>query len=401
MLQLSFVKFPQNSLIFIEGTPASDKFYIIQTGKVRCYSDVATPGSQAEFLGPGDFIGVISCMSGKSQAKNVTAITEVTLICVQKSQYPELIAKNTPVALKIVKSFARDMRTVNDQLTKITAAKSAPETPENIFSIADYYENSGHKDIAAYAYYQYLKECPSGINIENAKRRFVALKVRSKAVYYEPTPDSIREYPENTMIMVDNQHGNDMFIIQQGSVAITKVVNGSEIVLAVLKKGDMFGEMALLENKPRSANAIAKENCRLMVINRTNFNQMVSTQPQMISKLTTTFADRLWGMFRQLGNTQLTDNREKMIDMLALQIEKSNVQWYKGSPYSTGYSVMDLLKFCNIPQKSQNLAFSQLQSDQLVKIKSGKIEIPDVDELIKQAAFYRKQLQKRQNADIH
>ena len=51
-----------------------------------------------------------------------------------------------------------------------------------------------------------------------------------------------------------------MFIIQEGAVRITKVVDGREVILAVLKKGDMFGEMALLENKPRSASAIAK-NC--------------------------------------------------------------------------------------------------------------------------------------------
>ena len=80
-----------------------------------------------------------------------TSLTTITLIVVQKSQYPELIAKNTPVALKIVKSFARDMRIVNDQLTKITAAKTAPETPEIIFSIAEFYEDAGHTDIAAYA----------------------------------------------------------------------------------------------------------------------------------------------------------------------------------------------------------------------------------------------------------
>ena len=59
------------------------------------------------------------------------------------------------------------------------------------------------------------------------------------------------------MIFSECQAGADMFIIQDGAVRITKVVDGQEVILAVLNKGDMFGEMSLLENKPRSASAIA------------------------------------------------------------------------------------------------------------------------------------------------
>ena len=56
-----------------------------------------------------------------------------------------------------------------------------------------------------------------------------------------------------TMIFSDFQPGSEMFIIKEGSVKISKVTNDTEVTLAILKQGDMFGEMALLENKPRSA----------------------------------------------------------------------------------------------------------------------------------------------------
>ena len=95
------------------------------------------------------------------------------------------------------------------------------------------------------------------------------------------------------------------------------------MVLAVLHKGDMFGEMALLEDKPRSACAIVNENCRLMVVNRQNFDQMVSTQPQLISRLTTTLSERLWSMYRQLDNALLCQPLYRAVDMLALQLEKA------------------------------------------------------------------------------
>lgn len=397
MLQLSFVNFRQNSYILVEGTPATDRFFIIQSGRVKCFHELSIPGSVPAILGPGDFVGVIPCMSGHAQTESVVALTNVVAIMVRKDQYPELIMKNTPVAMKIVRAFAHDMRSLNDNLTKITLKKTIIDSPEELFKIADYYENSGHTDVATYGYYQYLKECPRGPKSEDAKRRFSSLKPRSKAVYFEATNELVRSYPRGTMIFSECQHGSDMFVIQEGSVRITKVVDHAEVTLALLKKGDMFGEMALLENKPRSASAIAHDNCRLMTINRANFDQMIATQPQMISRLTIMFADRLWGLYRQLVNTQFREPREKMIDMLALQIEKQKINAVRGMTFMTDLTISDLVNLCGLPPEYETQAVYQLQSDQNVRIVDGKINIPDVMELIRQAAFYRKQNNRRAN----
>jgi CRP-like cAMP-binding protein len=378
----------------VEGTPGIDRFFIIQSGKVSVYREGSAIGTAPTTLGPGDFVGVIPCMSGHSQVENVVALTDVVVIMVRRDQYPELIMRNTPVAMKIVRAFAKEMRTLNDDLTKITFNKNSSESPEQLFSVAKYYQNLSSYDIAIYAYYQYLKECPNGVHIEEAKKRFVQLKKDTHAVYFESNSDLIRDYPVNTMIFSEHQKGGDMFIIQEGSVKISKVVDGEEVALALLKKGDMFGEMALLEDKPRSASAIAHSPCKLMVINKDNFDQMVASQSQMIARLTTMLADRIWSMYRQLANSTLKNPREKMIDMLALQIEKQKTVIGKGMPYQTDISVDDLINLCGISQHDKATARAEIYNDPNVKISYGKITIPDVPELIKQAAFYRKQNKK-------
>ena len=395
MLQLSFVNFKQNSYILVEGTQATDKFFIIQSGKAKSYNEVPIPGIATEVLGPGDFIGVISCMSGHSQTKSVVTLTPVVAIMVRKNQYPELIKNNTPVAMKIVRSFARDMRIVNDQLTKLTLKSNIADSPESLYAIASYYEQTGHPSVAVYGYYQYAKKCPNGFKIKEAKQKIAALGKMHKAKYLDPGNDTVRLYPPDSMVFSECQDGRDFFIIQDGSVRIAKVVGGKEVTLAVLQKGDMFGEMALLENKPRSASAITHSQCKLMVVNMANFNQMVATQPQMISKLTMTFADRLWAMHRQLSNTQLTDLRERLIDMVSLQVEKQRITG--NASYSTGLTLLDVFDLCAVPQEQQGEAERQLRRDQLVKIVDGKIDIPSVDELIKQSAFYRKQSSRHAN----
>ena len=392
MLQLSFVNFRKDSFLLVEGKSVSDVFYIIQVGQVRCFKEVMASPDEQSFLGPGDFVGVIPCMSGHSQMESVVAMTDVVAISVRRDQYTELIQKNTPVALKIIRTFANKMRLLNETLTRMTLKNTVLPSPEHLFTVASYYEKNGMLDLAIYAYYQYLKACPHGPNAETAKRRFIVLKPRSHAVYFEPPADPIRNYPKNTMIFCENQSGQDMYIIQEGQVKITKVVEGNEVILAVLKKGDFFGEMALLENKPRSASAIAFEDCRLMAVNRQNFNQMVTTQAQLIAKLTTTLAERLWSTSRQLANTQIPDPVHKLFDMLALQLEKARVQCSTGISFCFDLSPTDLANMCGIPQEQQPACLHHFMTDSRIRIENNKIMVPDTLEIVKSAAFYRKQV---------
>ena len=391
MLQLSFVKFTKDSYILVEGRPATDRFYIIQTGKVVCTKSLSfQTGEDTYTLGTGDFIGVIPCMSGRPQIETVIALTDVVAISVRRDQYPELIEKNTPVAMKIIRTFANKMRNMNDVLTKITLKSNIIASPEQLFAIASYYEKVGKRDLAIYGYYQYMKSCPKGVYLQHAKQRFIALKPTSRAVYFEPPKEAIRYYPKDTMIFSECQSGQDMFIIQDGQVKISKVVDGNEVILAVLKKGDFFGEMALLENKPRSASAIAHEDCRLMTVNRKNFDQMVTTQPQLISRLTTTFAERLWSIYRQIENSQIREPMAKLLDMLALQLEKTKIAVTSGVSWQFDLTPFDLAKMCGIPQAEQGDILTTFIRDPRIKLNNNKIFVKDCDELLKYSAFVRK-----------
>lgn len=388
MLQLSFVNFRKDSYILVEGKNDSDKFFIIKTGNVKCFKMNDPNNISTKTLGPGDFVGVIPCMSGHSQIENVVALTDVSCISVRKDQYSELIEKNTSVALKIIRTFAHRVRSMNEQLTQLALNSISIDSPEHIFDVAEYYDRVRRTDIAAYAYNSYLRECPQGLKAFEAASRLNMLRSSVVAQPFTAHSELVRSYKKDTMIFSESQSGSDMFIIQDGVVSISKVVDGNEVTLAMLKRGDMFGEMALLENKPRSASAIAHEDCRLMVVNRQNFDQMVGTQPQLISRLTTMLSERLWSMYRHLDNACLRDYQHKMIDMLALQLEKNRK--YSG-PYQSDISVMDLATMCVIPQHHLYTVTSEFQSNGRIKIVNGKIYVPDCLEVLKQSAFCRKQ----------
>lgn len=396
MLQLSFVNFKKNSYIYVAGQATNDRFLIIQSGSVRTISAYATGSDKPTICGPGDFVGVIACMASQRQIETAIATTDVVAISVKKDQYTDLITKNTPVAMKIIRTFATQMRSVNELLTQLTLKSTVASNPEEMYSIAKFYDDMGQNNCAIYGYYQYMKACPQGTNIALAKKRFVTLKPRSEAVYFETGNEGVRIYPKGTMIFSECQTGNDMYIIQSGQVKISKVVDNNEVILAVLPKGEFFGEMALLENLPRSASAIAHEDTTLMVVNRKNFVQMVATQAQLIARLTTTLAERLWSMSRQVANSQLRDPQHKLIDMLALQLEKARVAVGPATNYLFDFTLYDLANMCGIPKEQQGIVLGAFIKNDNIKRKEEKIYVMDCQRLMKDAEFFRKQVTKSQ-----
>jgi cyclic nucleotide-binding protein len=396
VLQLSFVNFKRGSYIIIEGKSDTDRFYIIQSGQVRIAKQKEVVAEEeGNLLGPGDFLGVIACMSHHSQIETAVAVSDVVLIAVHYTQFPELIEKNTPIAMKIIYSFSKKMRYLDEALTRITLKRNIQTDISHLFTIGEYYLKMSKFELALYAYYHYLKEKPDGQYAETARKRFMAIKstgVKAPIEMLEPdTKQMVRVYNRESMIFCECQSGGELYIIQKGRVKISKIVDNSEVLLAVLKEGDMFGEMALLENKPRSATAItAAEECQLLAVNRQNFNQMVATQPQLIARLTTTLADRIWAMYKQLANTLIPVPLEKMYDMLSIQLEKLRIQPSAGKQHTFLFGPAELAKMCSIPKEQVAQAIAVFLMTPIVRSTEDSIIITDTLELSKQTAYFKK-----------
>jgi len=81
------------------------------------------------------------------------------------------------------------------------------------------------------------------------------------------------------VIFKEGEPGNEMYLIKSGSVKITKRIGGKEKVLAVLKEGDFFGEMSVLDGSFRSASAAAEEETKLIIVDRDAFLAQARENP--------------------------------------------------------------------------------------------------------------------------
>jgi len=91
----------------------------------------------------------------------------------------------------------------------------------------------------------------------------------------------LKHYAKGTVLFNEGDEGEDLYIIRSGKVAIRKRVPHGDIVVAVLEKGDFFGEMAMLEHIPRTAGAEMVEDGDLICINSETFGDMVKSNPEI------------------------------------------------------------------------------------------------------------------------
>jgi CRP-like cAMP-binding protein len=97
------------------------------------------------------------------------------------------------------------------------------------------------------------------------------------------------EEPAGTTLTAQGASGNEFIIVLEGEVDVIK--DGE--VIASRGAGDYFGEIALLDDRPRTATVVAKTPVQIEVINRQEFSGMLAEVPELSGKLMTTMAQRL------------------------------------------------------------------------------------------------------------
>jgi CRP/FNR family transcriptional regulator, cyclic AMP receptor protein len=125
-----------------------------------------------------------------------------------------------------------------------------------------------------------------------------------------------RDYEPGAVLFREGEPGDFMYVIQSGEVEIRRTIGEVERVLAVLPAGEFFGEMALINQRPRSATAVVRRPSRLLVIEARTFEAMIRGKTEIAVRMIRTLAGRLERANQQIEILLLPSANHRVVQCL-------------------------------------------------------------------------------------
>ena len=242
---------PAGTKFFAENEKASrillkrDKMYLLEKGEVG----LLVKGRPIGTVKVGEIFGEMAAISESPRSATAVAKTGCTVISLDDKQFNAALQQKPEFALMLLGLMIRRLRAMISGLSGIPAAGSQQGT--RVFD----------------------------------KTMLAALETGLG-------PSAQVRYERGKVIMVQGQAGALMYVVVEGQVAIS--LRGATIER--VGPGGVFGEMALIDQSPRAANAAAETDCHLLAINRQVFMNLIKSNPTFGVSLLTAAAERVRGL---------------------------------------------------------------------------------------------------------
>lgn len=193
-----------------------------------------------------------------------------------------------------------------------------------------------------------------------------------------------RNYRSGQTIFFKGDAGDRMYVIEEGHVKIALASpEGKEIILAVLGGGDFFGELALIEDEPRSADAVAKEDCRLLILDREVFRRFVEAHPQAGLGLMAVLSRRLRQANELLEEAGFLDVPARLARVLLRLAETRGRAAADGTLIPGRLTQTELAGMVGATRESVNKALGLFARLGWLRHESGQLTVVNPDELRK------------------
>ena len=134
-----------------------------------------------------------------------------------------------------------------------------------------------------------------------------------------------RTHVRNSIILFENDPGDALFVVLAGEVKVVLAgEDGREVILSILKEGDFFGEMALIDDRPRSANVVATADSILLILRREDFQACLEENPRIAFGLLRELSRRLRLADDKIGALVLLDVNGRIAQLLLTLVDEHN-----------------------------------------------------------------------------
>ncbi|MCB9674397.1 MAG: Crp/Fnr family transcriptional regulator [Alphaproteobacteria bacterium] len=195
--------------------------------------------------------------------------------------------------------------------------------------------------------------------------------------------------PASEVLFFQDDRGDSMYVIARGSVKVSaKTEDGQDKVLAVLHHGDCFGEMTLLDNRPRSATVETLEPCEFIRIVHHDFRTFTEEHPEILWKVLQALCARV----RVLSDKALALAYEEVpyrVVKALVDMTDAALSGEKTGSITLHINANDLSNLAGTDRRTAARIIRQLEQQGLVHPQATSVEVPDAYALRRALEFAR------------
>ena len=192
----------------------------------------------------------------------------------------------------------------------------------------------------------------------------------------------MRSHPANQVILLENDWGNSVYFILNGWVKIrTYNIDGKEVTLNIVGKGELFGEMAPLDEAPRSTDVITLTPTLICNMPSQDFVNLLATEPQAGIRLAKQMARRLRQVNRRLRLRE-SDSMSRVADVILFLADGQGIK-VEGGIEVPNLPHRELSSLSGLARETVTRVLSKLEKKELIIRDRDLIRIPDLSALEK------------------
>jgi CRP/FNR family cyclic AMP-dependent transcriptional regulator len=166
----------------------------------------------------------------------------------------------------------------------------------------------------------------------------------------------------------EGDEGDKMYIIQSGNVRISKALHGEKHELAILGKGDFFGEMAIVTNEKRTATATVMTKAELLAFDRQGFLSMINKNGRIALNIIEKLCRRLQKFHNQMQHL-VRKNSRGLVALHLFYAFKGEEKSAKGLPYEQ--TISDISLSLELPKETAISILADFESEGIIKRKEN------------------------------
>ncbi|MCB1147224.1 MAG: cyclic nucleotide-binding domain-containing protein [Leptospiraceae bacterium] len=255
------VTYRKGTTVVVQNQPNQGYFYIVRKGTLGIDSEHRLSDKNLSIFEEGDSFGLVSALTGHTFLVTIYANTDSELLQIPINNLGTYLKSNYEIARKIMGIYIRELKLLQKHLSRVNVLDAGSLAVARLFDHAKTYLSWDKPQMAAHAYQtilalsqkeQYKNELAH--LIEDAKSELQKLEP------FEPLfNENLKtlEVKPGGVIFLENEPGEEVYVITKGQVELIKIVRGHEYIVDELDSGEIFGEMSFIEHSVRMASAVS------------------------------------------------------------------------------------------------------------------------------------------------